>query len=74
VQLVREAVEGLVLPRVGEIEDVLRDDADVADARAGGFQFGKGWNSASQRARLLRAGRPACPGEGRKANEQAIPN
>jgi len=26
------------------------------------------------RARLLRAGRLACPGQGGKANEQAIPN
>jgi hypothetical protein len=73
VQLVRQAVEGLVLPRVREVEDVLRDDADVADARAGGLELGEGGNT-SLRARLFGAGRLACPGQGGKANEQARPN
>jgi hypothetical protein len=56
---------------------------DVADTRAGGLELGEGGNAVLYarflcavllRARLLRAGRLACPGQGGKANEQAIPN
>jgi hypothetical protein len=60
----------------------LRDDADVADARAGRLELGEGGNAllyarllgaAFLRARLLRAGRLACPGQRREANWKAIP-
>jgi hypothetical protein len=70
VQLVGEAEEEVVLPRIAQVEDVARNDADFPDARAGRLELGERGN----RLRLLRAGRAGCPGQGREANEQAILN
>ena len=41
VELVREAEEPVVLQRVGEVEDVLGDDPDLADARARRLELGE---------------------------------
>jgi len=73
VQLVREAVESVVLARVVEVEDVLREDADLADARSRGLELGEGWNGLARRG-LLGAAGPGCPRQGRQAGEQAMPN
>jgi hypothetical protein len=69
VQLVGEAVEPVALARVAQVEDVLGEDADLADARARGFQLGEGWNAG----RGLGTGL-ACPGQGGEANEQETLN
>ena len=42
VQRIGPAEEKLVLLRIGRVEDVLGDDADLADARPGGFELGEG--------------------------------
>jgi hypothetical protein len=69
VQLVGEAVEPVVLARIAQVEDVLGDDANLADARARGLELGE-----SRKAdRRLGAG-PACPGQGGEANEQKALN
>jgi hypothetical protein len=70
VQLVGEAEEEVVLPRIVQVEDVAGDDADFADARAGRLELGE----RGEGLRLLRTGRAGCPGQGREPNEQAIPN
>jgi hypothetical protein len=41
VQIVRQAVERVVLPRIVEIEDVVRMDADLADQRPSRFELGE---------------------------------
>jgi hypothetical protein len=69
VQLVGEAIKPVVLARIAQVEDVLGDDADLADARAGGLELGERRNAG----RRLGAG-PACPGQGGEANEQETLN
>jgi hypothetical protein len=69
VQLVGKAIEPVVLARIAQVEDVLGDDADLADARARRFELGEGRNAGGR----LCAG-PACPGEGGEANEQVTLN
>jgi hypothetical protein len=69
VQLVGEAIEPVVLARIAQVEDVLGDDADLADACARRFELGEAWNAGGG----LCAG-PACPGEGGEANEQITLN
>jgi hypothetical protein len=69
VQLVGEPVKPVVLARIAQVEDVLRDDADLADARAGGLELGEGRNAASRLCTSL-----ACPGQGGEANEQITLN
>jgi len=73
VQLVREAVESVVLARVVEVEDVLREDADLADARTRGLELGEARDALARR-RLLGAAGPGCPCQGRQESEQAMPN
>ncbi|HEV3010518.1 MAG TPA: hypothetical protein VGX52_15935 [Burkholderiales bacterium] len=68
VQLVRQTIEGVVLPRVVEVENVLGDDADFADARARGLELGKARN---RRRTFLRARRRARRGERRQAKQEA---
>jgi hypothetical protein len=70
VQLVGEAEEEIVLPRVVQVEDVPGVDADFADTRARRLERGE----RGKGLRLLRAGRAGCSGQGREANEQAILN
>jgi hypothetical protein len=69
VQLVGEAIQPVVLARIAQVEDVLGDDTDLADARARRFELGEAWNAGWR----LGAG-PACPGEGGEANEQVMLN
>jgi hypothetical protein len=66
VQLVREPVKRPVLVRIVEVEDVLGDDADLADARSRGLELGE------RREALLRPGRPPRRGQGRQAKRKAI--
>jgi len=72
VQLVRQAVEGVVLSRVVEIEDVVGLDADLPDARPGGLELGESRNALG-RLLVLRAGRPGRRGQSRQATEKAMP-
>jgi hypothetical protein len=65
VQLVREAEQPVVLARVLEVEDVLRQDADLADAGAGRLELG-------QRGYAFLGF--ACLGERRQANGQPKPS
>ena len=67
VQLVGEAEEPVVLPRIAQVEDIAGDDADFADTRAGGLQLGERRHAL----RFLRAGRSRCPGQRGQANEEA---
>jgi hypothetical protein len=69
VQLVGEAVEPVVLARIAQVENILSDDADLADACARRFELGEAWNAGWR----LCAG-PACPGEGGEANDQVTLN
>jgi len=65
VEPVRQPVERLVLARVVEVEDVLRNDADLADARPGRLQLGE------RRDALLRF---AGPCQKREANGEPVPS
>jgi hypothetical protein len=69
VQLVGEAIEPVVLARIAQVEDVLGDDADLADAGAGGLELGEGRNAAWRLCISL-----ACPGQGGEASEQITLN
>jgi len=69
VQLVGEPVEPVVLARIAQVEDVLGDDADLADARAGGLELREGRDAAWGLCTGL-----ACPGQGGEANEQETLN
>jgi len=69
VDLVGEAENEVVLARVVQVEDVVGVDADLADARALRLELGKGRQASV--GRILRARPPGCPGQRRKANEQA---
>ena len=64
---VGEPEQPVVLARVREVEDLLREDADLADARARVLELGEARQALR---RLLRGGQPGCPGQRRKANEQ----
>jgi hypothetical protein len=72
VQLVRQAIEDIVLPGVLEIEDVVGEDADLADARACGFELREA-RQAFRRRRLLRGGRRGDAGERGQASEKRMP-
>ena len=72
VKLVCETEEPVVLLRVLEVEDVLGDDPDLADAGARGLELGERRDLPSIRG-ILRARRPGCR-QRREADEQVVPN
>jgi hypothetical protein len=69
VQRVGKAIKPVVLARIAQVEDVLGDDANLADARARGLELGEGRNAAWRLCASL-----ACPGQGGEANEQETLN
>src|SRR5688572_15961697 len=69
VNLVCQAVERVVLARIGEVEDVLGNDANLADARAGGFELGERGHRI--RRSFLRMPRLSGRGERDQASEKA---
>jgi hypothetical protein len=74
VNLVGEPEEPVVLARIAQVEDIVREDANFADTRAGGLELGEARQALRCAGRLLCGSPPGCPGQGRKANEQAVLN
>ena len=71
VQPVCKAVKRVVLARVCEVEDILRDDVDAADACAGRLQLGEARKALGRRLCLDRRERR---GERRERGAQENPN